>query len=763
MRRTLLLSLLASPAFAQPVTESIVVQAPSQVHGGGVAAADLPQATVVLDEDEIARTEVPSLTGGILESVPQASLTDVDGNAFQPDINFRGFTASPVAGTSEGLAVYVNGARFNEAFGDTVNWDLIPSEAIHTATLAPSDPLYGLNALGGAVNVRLKDGFTSPGASLTAYGGSYGRGSGILEFGQQWGPWAFYTAADVTHDDGFRQTQSSDLYRIYSDLGWKQDGTELHANIIAASTALGNPGAAPVQALNYDLASIFSGPNTVFNKYLALNLNGVTQLNDTNSLQGLGYVQHLSQRVPNGVTEELSACAQDPTLLCNDSDGSFVTTRGGGIVPDFLHGGIYSGLVNEGLESTAYGAGLNWVNTAPVFGHQNHLLVGGSFDGSNSTFDAFTQIGGITPVDHLFIGPGVTVDQPAGGVNPVRVATTTRNFGFYVDDLFTIAPTLLLHVAGRFNNAELDLADKLGGPVAGQHSYNRFNPSVGLTWHALPAMTLYGSYAETNRAPTPTELSCASAANPCSLLNFFVGDPTLKQVVARTFEVGARGKLGALAGGDLTWNVDAYHTKTADDLYYEVAPTNVNLVYYTNAGATRRQGVDALLHWTGERLTLSAGYAYTEATFQNSLALNSQDNPGSDVNGQIQVRPGNRIPGIPLHRGTIVANYAVTDRWTVGGSALLQSGVYRFGDEANLTKEVGGYVLLGFNTAYRLTDHITLFGLVNNLTDRRYQTYGAFGPVGDVPWDFVPGGVSDSRTAIPGQPVSGYGGIKVTF
>jgi outer membrane receptor protein involved in Fe transport len=101
----------------------------------------------------------------------------VESNVFQPDILFRGFTASPVAGTSEGLAVYVNGMRFNDAFGDTVNWDLIPSVAIGTVNVEASNPVFGLNALGGSVNVQLKNGFTSQGGDATGYYGSYNRQS----------------------------------------------------------------------------------------------------------------------------------------------------------------------------------------------------------------------------------------------------------------------------------------------------------------------------------------------------------------------------------------------------------------------------------------------------------------------------------------------------------------------------------------------------------------------------------------------------------
>ena len=143
--------------------------------------------------------------------------------------------------------------------------------------------------------------------------------------------------------------------------------------------------------------------------------------------------------------------------------------------------------------------------------------------------------------------------------------------------------------------------------------------------------------------------------------------------------------------------------------------------------------------------------------------LDGGSNPAADANGQIDVQPGDRIPGIPRHRGSTVIQYEVTPAWSIGGSAVLQSAQYRFGDEANLTKPVGGYVVVDLNTAYRVTPRITIFGVLNNIFDERYATYGGFAPVADVPWPTVPGGVTDPRTASPGMPFAGYAGVKIAF
>ncbi len=732
------------------------------VPGSGIDRDLVPENTQVLGAGQIDRTNVPSLTGAVLENNPSATITSTSGNDFQPDILYRGYTASPIAGTSQGLAIYVNGARFNDPFGDTVNWDVIPPIAIQSVAIQGSNPVFGLNALGGSVDVQLKNGFTYQGADITAYGGSFDRGSGIAEFGRQWGNFALYAAGDITHDGGYRQTQATDLYRLHTDLGWRNDVAEVHFAVTAADNSIGQPGATPVQSLYADPTSIFSGPNTVFNKYVAVNLNGTYAVTDTTALQGVAYFQNLSQNLTNGATDDVAPCGDGTGALCND-DGVPVTTYKGATVPDFLNGGVYSALVLESLQTHAYGASAQITNDSTILGHKNHLVVGASFDGSDSVFSAHTEIGGFNTDDNLFVGPGVTQDQPDEGIQPVDVATETRYYGVFASDVLTLAPKLDLTLNGRFNNAEIDLHDKVGSVLTGQHSYNRFNPGAGLTYTIAPPLQLYVSYAEANRAPTPTELSCASAANPCSLLNFFIGDPSLKQVVARTAEAGARGKVADLAGGRLTWNADYYRTKDQDELIYQTALDNPNLAFYTNAGKTLHQGVEANLTYDTPRLHAVMGYAYTDATFQTPLLLGSADNPGADANGNEHVQPGDRLPGIPLHRGTMLADYKITDRWTLGASAQLTSSQERFGDEANLGKPVGGAVVVNMDTSYRITDHVILFGEVENLTDRRYDTYGGYGPVDAIPFPHVPGGVTDPRTASPGSPIAGYGGVRVSF
>jgi outer membrane receptor protein involved in Fe transport len=750
----------AAPETSDAV-EQIVVVGTTPVPGSTLSQDQVVESTHVLGPSDIDRTGIPSLTGALLENVASVTINDTEGNVFQPDILFRGFTASPVAGTPEGIAIYVNGARFNNAFGDTVNWDLIPPSAIESANLEAANPVFGLNALGGSLSIRLKTGFDAVTDTVTAYGGTYGRAAGIVEIAQRYGDYAIYAVADVTHDEGFRYTSESNLYRFYTDLGWRGDAAELHLGVNTASDNLGNPGATPVQALNADIASIFTAPNVVRNTYLAFNLNGTLTLSPTASLQGVAYLQTLNQVVPNGTTVDVAPCGNGTGLLCND-DGTVVTGIGGANVTDFLNGGPYSGLSVQQLNSHAFGLSAQATETAGLAGLPNHLVAGVSFDGSRSIFAGLTEIGGFDPYSREFLYPGVIQDQASEGVNPVRVKSDTRFYGVFLTDVLTVLPNLDLSLAGRYNDAQIALEDLLGGPVNGEHTYGRFNPSGGVNLRILPALQVYANYAQTNRAPTPEELSCASAANPCSLLNFFVGDPNLNQVVARTVELGLRGHIGDPAEQRLSWNADVFHIANTNDIIYETTSYNPNLAFYTNAGRTRRQGAEASLRLDGEKLHVSASYAFTEATFQTPLLLNT-NSPAADANGNEQVEPGDRIPGIPKHRANLVVNYSLSDYVTVGGSVEGQSGSFRFGDEANLTPPLDGYTIVDLNASYSPRKNLTFFAVLNNAFDKHYYTYGSFAPVSAVPWPNVPGGVTDPSTASPGTPITIYAGVRATL
>jgi hypothetical protein len=336
-----------------------------------VDRSQIPATTYVLDSDDISFAGVPALTDAITREIPSTRVSNVQGNDFEPDIIYRGFIASPVAGTPQGLAVYVNGARFNDPFGDTVNWDLIPANAIRSVTVESSNPLFGLNALGGSVNVQLKNGFNFQGGDSSTFAGSYGRLGSNLEYGKQIGNFAIYGSGEYIYDSGFQPTGSAQIERAYMDLGWRGPGAEAHLDIMGANNWIGNPGASPVQALNQNLGNLFTAPNTVHNQYFALNLHGSYAIDPKLSVQGVAYYQNLDQLIPNGTTVDVAPCNDGSGLLCN-GDGAYVTGPGGALVPDFANGGPYSGLSTQSLNAHAYGGSLQMTDTNELAGRPNH-------------------------------------------------------------------------------------------------------------------------------------------------------------------------------------------------------------------------------------------------------------------------------------------------------------------------------------------------------------------------------------------------------
>ena len=775
--RALLAALLPSLAAAQTVTpptgapqagapqarpapvEQVTVIGTSPLLGAGVDRDLVPAQTSVLGSADIARNGTPDLLQALNEQVGGINLDGASGNPEQPTLQYHGFQASPLQGTEQGLAVYVNGARFNQPFGDTVNWEVIPSIAIGRLNLEGSNPVFGLNALGGSLNLQLKNGFTYDGVEADLSGGSFGQVLGELQYGVQSGDASLYLAASELHQDGWRDLQSSDVQNFYADAGFRRDSTELHASLSLANSVLNGPGTAPVQLLAADPAAQFTSPNVIANRTIGANVNGSYAVSDTVSLQGVAYYQYLLQRVVNGNTAIDAPCNYGSGLLCSDP-GVPSTTRGGGTIPDFLHGGPYSELDVQTTNTSAYGASAQVTDTGTVLGLKNHLVGGVSFDGAQTLFSAEGILGGLTLDSRAYFGPGVVLDEPGNNI-PVRVAVTDAYIGAFASDTLTLTPSLALTLSGRFNNAEIDLADRNGGDLTGQHSFNRFNPALGATYKVTPWLTAYSGYSEANRAPTPAELSCASPALSCSLANFFTGDPNLKQVVAHSAEAGLRGVVHATQDVRATYDVSLFRTDLDDDIAF-VNSTRLGRAYFQNVGQTRRQGFDTDVALQSGRWRIYADYSFTVATYQTSYVESAGSNPQADASGNITIHPGDHIPGVPAHKLKFGASLHVTPAWLVGGSGTYQSGQTLFGDDANLTPRLPGFVTAGFYTSYQLTPHIQLFGQIQNLGDARYYTYGTFSPTGSVFLVQAPG-AANPRSYSLAAPVSGFGGIRVTF
>ena len=739
---------------------TVEVVAPTPLLGSGIDRSKVPAAAAVVTSGDISRNGNADALGALNETAPGVHLNDTASNPYQPTLVFHGFQATPLQGNAQGLAVYLNGARFNQPFGDTVDWDLIPDMAIDRMNLVGSNPVFGLNALGGALAVELKNGFTYHGGEFTTYGGSFDKYGSEMQYGVQRGNVAAYTAGRWVHEGGWRVPQSSDLANVFGTLGWRGNGGALNIDLTAADTRLNGPGTSPIEQIKVDPSATFTGPALQTNKYLRFNVNGSYDVSDSTSLQGVAYYDYLMQKYSNGAAPDFSACNDGSGLLC-EAPAVFLTDRAGNPIPDFLNGGPYSQLNLQSINTNGYGASLQVTNRTPLWGHDNHFVAGASFDGAQTLFAASAQAGGFDVPSSLWFGPGVTINQADGSLAPARVAISNAYYGVYFSDIFDITPSLSANVAGRFNLAQIDLADQLGTALTGNHTYSRFNPSVGLTYKVSPDLSVYASYAEANRAPMPLELTCASATAPCSLANFLAADPDLKQVVSHTVEAGIRAKTHPFEDATLASEVAFYRTTLSNDIQ-AVGSTLPGLQFFQNVGGTLRQGVDLNTRLTWDRLTAWLGYSYIDAEFQTAFSELSENNPGADANGNIFIKPGDRIPGIPKHIVKFGADYKVTDSWTVGGSARYATGQYLVGDAANLTPQSPSYFVLNLHTSYEVYRNVVLFLQINNAFNAQYYTYGTFGPTASLPIAQAPG-ATNPREYSPAAPIGALAGVRVTF
>ena len=363
----LIVSLIAAPVAAQesppPATkdsqqpqfsENVEVVAVTPIHGLGV-----PKSKVAANVQVIVPPAVPALAPSdtarlLAERATSVTVTDSQAGTFQPDMLFRGFTGSPLLGSSEGLAVYQDGVRMNEAFGDTVSWDAIPATAIASLNLIPgSNPLFGLNALGGALSIRTKDGFSAPGSRGSFRGGSFGRYDAEAESGGQNGRLGYYLAGSLNTEDGWRDHSPSTVRRLFGDVGWRSWGSQFNVSFTGASNDLTGNGPSPEPLLAQDRAAVFTYPDRTDND-VAMAAARFLSSRSYGHVDGVAYYRYTALRTFNG------------DWAGDEAEGDF----------DAINNHSYT-------RSDAFGATGQLSRGTPLAGRDNHFVVGAGLDSAS--------------------------------------------------------------------------------------------------------------------------------------------------------------------------------------------------------------------------------------------------------------------------------------------------------------------------------------------------------------------------------------------
>jgi len=738
------LALFSTPTHADTLLPTVEVIGVTPVPGVGTPRDQIPANVQTADDKRVRQLQSLNLPEFMSTQLPSVNVNEIQGNPFQMDVNYRGFSASPLLGTPQGLSVFVDGVRVNEPFGDVVNWDLIPKAALANITLLPgSNPLFGLNTLGGALLLQTKSGDTHPGTEVELQGGSFGRKSIELTHGQKVGETGhLFIAASGFDEDGWRDHSPSKVRQLFAKGGQRSADFAWDLSISHADNSLIGNGLLPESMLAERRAQVYTRPDRTDNTMTMLAFNGLLQLNAEQSLSTTVYARRSRASTLNGD-------------LNDDYDPPEVDDAG---VENRTH-----------TKQRGEGLALQWNHAT----ERNRLTLGASYDRARSHFSQTEAEGELDPTRLVIPTEEAEIDALISG--------RSHTSSVYVYDVYSLQPNLQLSVSARYNDTKVRTIDDgratlgLDTELDGEGRYRKLNPALGLTWQASPALTAYANVSQGTRAPSPIELGCSDPENACVLPNALQSDPPLKQVVSRTVEAGLRGSLE----GGLRWNASVFRTQNRDDLLF--ISNGLAAGYFTNFGRTLRQGVELGVSQRVAAFNWSASYSYLKATFDSHACLVSEANssaetsPNCQGDDEIEVRPGNRLPGLPAHSLKLAVDWQATPSWNVGAQMRAYSGQYVRGNENNAhvpdgiefegAGKVGGFAVLDLTTRWQIAPQWELFAKVTNVFDRHYATAGllgvnAFSPTGAL---LAPDDWATAQFVGPGAPRAGWIGLRFSF
>jgi outer membrane receptor protein involved in Fe transport len=723
-----------------------------------VTVDELPRNVQQVEGAALSDHDGVGLHSALSARLGSASINDVQNNPLQPDFQYRGFTASPLLGTPQGLAVYQNGVRVNEPFGDVLQWDLIPTFALAEASLVPgADPIYGLNALGGSLVLQMKDGFRAPGVRVEALGGSFSRYLTTAEYGHAWGEWALYAGASVFGEQGWRDHSPSSAQNLYLDVRHRKPGREVGVSMTAANTSLFGNGPAPKEQLAADPNAVYTYPDITRNQLFMLSLDAKQRLDDTSALLATLYLRHDQRNTLNGDAAEFALCsrADGQSILCGEDGEPLLDESGVEFETDEPYNAVFN---TTQTVSDAFGGTLQFDSRAHVASKPNHFVGGLSYDGSHSGFLQRTELGRLT-LDRGVQAGGLDL---SGGEYRTELEVQNHALGVFVTDTWRVFSPLALQVSARLNLFDTQLEDQQGSALDGHHTFVRVNPSAGVIYSVAEGWALFASYGESNRAPSAAELACADPDEPCRVPNAFISDPPLEHVVSRSVELGVRTRIGERARPWLRGSLAAFGTRNQDDILF-VAGSRVGTGYFRNAGTTQRIGLEVSIAADTKPVSAYASYTLLRATFEDDLELPGTANPAAsgggddDEGGSLEVEKGSRIPGLPTHAvkaGVAVRPIAPLE---LGVSMVGQSSQPFRGDEGNFLDGVHGFVVLSAHASYQLFEPLKLYVRATNLLDTKYSTFGVLAD----PAEVLPG-TSNPRFLGRGAPFGIWVGAVVT-
>lgn len=308
-----------------------------------------------------------------------------------------------------------------------------------------------------------------------------------------------------------------------------------------------------------------------------------------------------------------------------------------------------------------------------------------------------------------------------------------RTLAAFANYRFDLSETTELSAGLRAENVHYDYDNKMlsgrtrddgtacgfGGcrfnrPSDRSDSFTNISPKLGLT-HVRGAVQLYAFLSRGFRAPQTTELYRLQNGQNVSDIDSEKLD---------SLEVGLR-------GGDSMFNYDvsAYIMRKDNFIFRDTNRANVD------NGETSHRGLEVAWSWAlTESLTAGLHWSYALHRYENTPALSSNN------------IEGNEIDTAPRHLGSVVLAWAPHERLD-GELEWVHMGEY-FQDAEN-TQRYPGHDLLNLRLRASISDGLTGFLRITNLTDTKYAERA----------DFAFG----SDRYFVGEPRSVYAGIRVGF
>jgi outer membrane receptor protein involved in Fe transport len=751
-----------------PVIPKVEIVGVAPLYGLGIDRDLLPYPVQVATDKTIRKAGGENLAEFMAHNLSGVNVNEMSGSPFQSDITFRGFRASPVLGSSQGISVYLDGVRVNEPFGDVVTWDMVPEAAIGDLLLVTgANPLYGLNTLGGALAFRTKSGLTHPGGELEFSVTDQGRRRADIAYGRQGaGGWHSFVGATLFDDEGWRDHSAGRLGNVLVKIGRTTAPTDWSASVLAGrSRVLGN-GLLPDPLYRDNRRAVYTYPDTTRNRLVQGTFNLNHRFSRDSELSAVAYVRNSRRDTVNGdVSEDYDDYVGD----CADGfglDGAPLAPASCGLTRD-QGAALHTGVVNT-TTTRQDSRGLSFALSTRR--GALHLDAGASVDESDVEYAQFEQAAFVTR-DREVIGDPLEPREPSSSV-----IGNSRTAGVYLAGSMAVAPGTQLTASARYSHTRVGntLSNERGPQPAERLTYGRLNPSLGFTHVLAPQLTVFANLAQGNRVPTVIELGCADPDNPCRLPVGLQSDPYLKQVLARTVEAGIRGRFQD-EGASGSYSLSLHRTVNRDDILFLSSPSRQG--YFANFERTRHQGLDATLTRQSGRLGLRLAYSYLQAVY---------DADGELFTGarNVQVRRGTRMAGLPRHSAKLSLDWTMTPELSIGADLQAVSSLVTQGNEDGLIEDadageadhaakradwrVSGYMLLGLRASYRPAEKWELFARVGNVFDRRHETFGAVAP------DLFPHGrlvapheqaadAGNARFVAPGAPRTIVAGLRYTF